>query len=376
MSEHDLLGDAIERLEWDERGSSTSPSKRAQITRRTALTGAAAGLVATVLEACGSSAGSNTKTTGNESKSAAASVFGNSTAFKFVMVSHATADQFFIPTQNGAADACQLLGCSYQWTGSAANHVGQMLGAIQTATDARADGIATTIVDPTAFDAPVENALAAGIPVITYNSDAPSSHRLAYIGQDLYRSGKEMGVRIRQLVDAGVEVALFIATPGSSNLQPRVDGVEDALQGSGIALNVVGSAATLADAVTTIEAFVQAHPDYRGFFAVDAGSTAAVAAALQKYGLTQKGVVGGGFDVLPSTAQLLASGDLDFTIDQQPYLQGFLSILELYLHKVSQGLTGTATVDTGIKFLDKQTDQTYEDTKSRFEGTGTAPGVS
>ncbi|MGA9858778.1 MAG: sugar ABC transporter substrate-binding protein, partial [Solirubrobacteraceae bacterium] len=100
-----------------------------------------------------------------------------------------------------------------------------------------------------------------------------------------------------------------------------------------------------------------------------------IAQTIQKQGLKTKGWVGGGYDLTPITQQLLHAGYIEFTIDQQPYLQGFLPILELYLYKASQGLTGIAEVDTGLKFLDKNTVQPYNSTKSRYEGTSSSPGV-
>ena len=96
---------------------------------------------------------------------------------------------------------------------------------------------------------------------------------------------------------------------------------------------------------------------------------------IRKQGLASKGVKGGGYDLTPVTEQLLAAGDIQFTIDQQPYLQGFLPILELYLYQVSSKLSGIADVDTGLKFLDKTTVVPYSSTKSKFEGTGTSAGV-
>ncbi|MGA2926239.1 MAG: sugar ABC transporter substrate-binding protein, partial [Solirubrobacteraceae bacterium] len=69
------------------------------------------------------------------------------------------------------------------------------------------------------------------------------------------------------------------------------------------------------------------------------------------------------------------AGDIEFTIDQQPYLQGFLPIVELYMYNASQGLSGIADVDTGLKFLDKTTVLPYSSTKSRYEGTGNSAGV-
>jgi len=110
-------------------------------------------------------------------------------------------------------------------------------------------------------------------------------------------------------------------------------------------------------------------------FAVDGGSTQSVGQVMQKYGLHAKGIKAGGFDLPPITEQRLASGDLDFTIDQQPYLQGFLPVLELYLYKASGTLSGIADVDTGLKFLSQDTIKPYVSTKTRYEGTSTAAGV-
>ena len=79
---------------------------------------------------------------------------------------------------------------------------------------------------------------------------------------------------------------------------------------------------------------------------------------------------------MPPTQKLLADDQIDFTIDQQPYLQGFFPIMELYLAKASATLSGVADVNTGLKFLDKTTVVPYNSTKSRYEGTSSAPGVA
>src|SRR3979411_671020 len=127
MSEHDVVDDAIERLEWDERKEDATPSKRwRQLTRRTALTGGAAGIAAMVLEACGSSSSSSSSKAAGGGR-AAWGFFGSSQSYKFTFVNHVTTNPFFTPTQNGAADACKLLGCSYQWTGSSTSNVGEMV---------------------------------------------------------------------------------------------------------------------------------------------------------------------------------------------------------------------------------------------------------
>jgi simple sugar transport system substrate-binding protein len=389
--EEDVVHDALERLEWDERKEEDTPFKKMrQITRRTALTGSAAGIGALILQACGG--GSSSSSSGGASSSnsatstgtasaatgggAAGGIFGASKAYKFTLVNHVTTNPFFTPTQNGAADACKLFGCSYQWTGSQNANVGEMVNAFNSAVSAGVDGIGIALVDLHAFNGPTTKALGAKIPVVSYNADAAGNARLAYIGQDLFVSGQEMGQHIASLVPSG-DVALFIATPGALNIQPRIDGAQATLKShSGIKIHVVATGAALPQELSTIDSYVTAHPNTKGLFAVDGGSTQSIAQVIKKHNLRGQGAKGGGYDLTPITQQLLAADQIDFTIDQQPYLQGFLPILQLYMYQVSQTLTGPADVNTGLKFLDKTTVAPYNSTKSRYEGTSSSAGVA
>ena len=340
MSQEDILGGRhrAPRVEVTRSlGPRSQRSPRSRAARRSPV--APRGLAAVLLEACGSSGDSGTTNASAATGSSGASIFGVKGGYRFSMVNHVTTNDFFTPTQSGAADACKLLNCSYQWGGSETSSVSQMVNVINTAISGGVDGIATSLIDPTAFNKPVANALKAGIPVVAYNADAPTNTRLAYIGQDLFASGEQVGQHMKTLIPGGGDVAVFIATPGSSNLQPRLDGIQAELKGSNITVHTSASGAAESQELSTIQAFVSSHTTYKGFFAVDAGSTEAVAQAIKKNGLKGK-VAGGGYDLTPTTEALLAAGYIDFTIDQQPYLQGFLPILELFFYKASQGLTG------------------------------------
>jgi simple sugar transport system substrate-binding protein len=374
VSEQDVMGDAIERLEWAERDEEPSPQKRwHQVTRRTALSGGAAGLAAYVMAACdlGGDDDSSAQGGGNSSD-----VFGDQKKMRFAFINHVTTNPFFVPTRYGADDACALLNCSYQWTGSESANVNEMVNAFNSAISSKVDGIAVALVDLKAFNDPVQRALDAGIPVVGYNADAPNA-RLSYIGQDLFLSGQEMGKRIVDLVGDG-DVALFIATPGSLNIQPRIDGAIDSIKkaGGSITHDVIATGAALPKELSTVDAYWIGHKDTKGMFAVDAGSTQAVAQVIKKYNLRDQDVKGGGYDLLEPTMNFLADGQIDFTIDQQPYLQGFLPVLELFMYKASETLTGISDVNTGLKFLDKETVVPYVTTKSRYEGNSKTAGVT
>src|SRR5437764_1179008 len=137
------------------------------------------------------------------------------------------------------------------------------------------------------------------------------------------------------------------------------------------ATNSVASGAAMSQENTTINSYVLAHKStLKGIFAVDAGSTQTVGQIIKKYSLQSK-VASGGFDLTPQTLSAIQGGSLQFTIDQQPYLQGFLPVLALYLFNLSGGLVAPPETNTGLTFVTKQNVGPYLNTTSRYEGSST-----
>jgi len=326
--------------------------------------GAALSLPA-LLAACGGG--------GDKSSGSGAGDYPETPKWKWVFVNHVTTNPFFVPTQYGIDDMGAIFNTEHQWTGSETSDVGQMVSSMNTAISAGADGICVCLIDAKAFNSPTKKALDAGIPVIAYNADVPpgsGNERLAYIGQDLFVSGQKMGERIVELIPSG-DVAGFIATPGSLNIQPRIDGAKQAIKDSGKPINFtqIATGADTAGELSKIDAYYQGHKDLKGMFAVDAGSTQGVAQVMQKYNLPSKGIHGGGYDLLPTTLNLIDKGFLDFTIDQQPYLQGFYPAVQLFLYKISGGLMAPSDTNTGLLFVTKDNVKPYLTTKTRYEGS-------
>jgi simple sugar transport system substrate-binding protein len=173
-----------------------------------------------------------------------------------------------------------------------------------------------------------------------------------------------------ELVGEG-EVAGFIATPGQLNIQPRMDGAREAIKESGknIQLDEIATGPTVGEELSRIQAYFSGHPNIKGMFAVDGGSTEGLAKTMAANKLREKGIHAGGFDLLPTTLEAISKGDLDFTIDQQPYLQGFYTIMVLFVYKLSGGLSGPADINTGLKFVTKDNVEPYLTTQSRFQGS-------
>ena len=291
--------------------------------------------------------------------------------WRVVFVNHALTNPFFVPAKYGSRDAASLLGVQATWTGSVSSNVADMVKAMERAIEKQVAGIAVSLIDPVAFNELTARALRRGIPVVSYNADGGTANaRLAYIGQDNYQSGLELGARVVSLVPEG-DVFLFIATPGQANIQPRVDGALDAIRDSGKAINaeVVASGVDVTGERARVEQTYLAHPGLRGLFAVDAGSTAGVAGVMREHRLHARGVRAGGYDLLPETLQAISDGDLDFAIDQQPYLQGFLPVLQLFFDRYSDGLVAPADTNTGVNFVTRANVQPYVTTKTRYEGS-------
>lgn len=289
--------------------------------------------------------------------------------YKVTFVNHVTTNPFFTPTIYGIEDACAFLGCTSQWTGSATSDVAEMVSAMQTAIADKVDGIAVALVDAEAFNKPTEDALSIGIPVIGYNADTPNA-RLAYVGQSLYQSGYNIAQKWLPMVKPGGKVMLSIATPGSLNLQPRLDGYIQAIKDAGdpVTYETLDSGVDQATEESRIESYYLANPDVVGMFGTGATDSLAVGKISQKYGLAAQGVITAGYDLLPETLALIQSGDMTFTTDQQPYLQGFLPTLQIYLYKLSGGAVAPANTDTSLAYVTQDNVETYLN-PSRFEGS-------
>jgi simple sugar transport system substrate-binding protein len=374
MADEEIVHDAIERLEWDERKAEDTPYKRLkQITRRTALTGGAAAIAATVLEACGSSSSTTSKAA--TSGSGAAGVYGSSKSNHFVMVNHVTTNSFFTATIYGCQDACALTGSSFQWTGSNNSIVGQMVSAFNSAIAAKANGIGCCLIDNTAFNSPVDTALGQGIPVIAYNADVSpgtKNNRMAYVGQNNLTAGAAVGEAILKAgVKSGDLVAGIIATPGTGNIQPRIDGAKPVLKAAGVNFVEVGTSATEGSPeYNKISSWYAGNKSVRWMMAVDSGDSNAVAQFIKNQGLSGK-VGASVWDVGLPVVQAINAGYVTATIDQQAYLQGFDTIMQLFLWNVSGGLMKPTNTDTGLGIVTKANVAPYL-TPNRFEGTSSA----
>ena len=261
--------------------------------------------------------------------------------YKFAVITHSAAVRFFVPVRKGAEDAGQVLGAEVTYTGPPDFNIQKQIDFIKSAIAQNVDGIATTMPDPTAFNDVVKEAMDHGIPVIAVNADAPASGRLAYIGQDSFEAGVSMGEEIVKVLRGG-HVLLCARAAGMANMEARIKGVKETLYRRGkYSYRVVVTGTDMVQAVSLITSALHEDPSIKGMFGVEDVAGSAIAQIIDRDHLKGK-VAGGSFDLVPDVLDAIEKGELQFTMDQKPYLQGFLSVVNLYLLK-RYNLTPTDT---------------------------------
>ncbi|HUZ20331.1 MAG TPA: substrate-binding domain-containing protein [Acidimicrobiales bacterium] len=297
-------------------------------------------------------------------------LFARHPAYQFTFVNHVTTNTFFTATIYGLQDAARILGIpTPQWTGSANSIVGEMVTAMNQAVAANRKGIAVALIDPIAFNSPTDRALAKGIPVLAYNADEPGNNRMCYVGQNNLTAGAAAAERIVKVVPKGGLVGMVIATPGSGNIQPRINGALPILKKAGLQTTIVAGGAAQTAELAAVDAWYLGHKNVKFMYSVDSGDSIAVATTIKKHNLQGK-VGGSGWDVGIPVLQQVASGGLSFSIDQQAYLQGFIPTVQMFLYQISAGLMKPANTDTGLGFVTKSNVSPYLAHPTRWEGSG------
>jgi simple sugar transport system substrate-binding protein len=297
-------------------------------------------------------------------------VFGDHPQWRFVFVSQSTLDPLFVPTQFGAQDAAALVGCSVRWTGSPHGRADETMKALRSAVAAKADGIVVSGVGGGAFAAQIAAAHRERIPLVAFNVDLPAGGlRLPYVGENPYVSGARVGAEITRL-SPRTEIALLAPVGARRSSERRLEGIMAALDRAPGAprATVVRTRGGLRDQQAKIEGTLARSSRLRGLYAVDGTGTAAAGAVIAQRGLRKRGFRGGGYDLLPDDLELVANGSLDFVVDQQPYVQGFVPVLQLFLARISQGTVAPWDAETSV-LLRRPDVQTFLATKSRFEGS-------
>ncbi len=253
--------------------------------------------------------------------------------------------------------------------------------ALEQAVQKKPTGILLGVTDPALLKQGIDKAVAAGIPVITIDSDAPSSKRLFFIGTNNYQAGFTGGLRLAQELKGKGDVVVF-TMPDQPNLQDRLRGYRDALARTPEikitrVVDIQGDPRIAFDTTTQIVGKERDKVD--GFVCLEAQSGKEVASILNSYHVTGKTIMA--MDTDQETLDWIQKGVIAATIAQKPYTMAFVGMQmldNLYHHKPSS-LTADwsrnsyapipSFVDTGSDLIDKSNVQSFIDAGKNLAAT-------
>ncbi|QES46341.1 sugar ABC transporter substrate-binding protein [Streptomyces venezuelae] len=259
----------------------------------------------------------------------------NTPRLKIAMVTHSgEGDTFWDIVRSGAKQAARKDNVQFLYAND--KEAKGQAELVQSFVDKKVDGIIVTLAKPEAMRSVLGKAKAAGIPVVTINSGGEFSEEfgaLSHIGQDESVAGEAVG---DELDKRGKKKALcVIHEQGNVSLEQRCAGVKKSFGGSVENLNVEGTNAPASQ--SSISAKLQATKD------IDAVVT--LGAPIAAYSVKAKEDTGSKaeidtFDLNAEVVKRLKAKEVGFAVDQQPYLQGYLSVDELWLYKTNANVLG------------------------------------
>jgi len=275
---------------------------------------------------------------------------------KFFLIAHGgPGNVFWVTVIKGMTDAGAFLDVDATWLGADTASNEAMVGFWEDALAADPDGIGTTEPVPALIEDAVKRAVAAGIPVIAFNTQdtRPEGERLPhmfYVGTSEFIGGQAVANRL--LADRTITGVLCpIQEVGHVGLEARCNGVESVMAEQGIPVerftidyNVSGSAGLIADAFA-------AHPDFNAIVTLGPGPAESYYQYAKENGVTPDKVIHATFDTSPAIFAAIKDGTSLLCVDQQPYIQGFETVIWLFLN--SQYLLRPANdIFTGPNIVD------------------------
>ena len=223
------------------------------------------------------------------------------------------------------------------------------------------DGIAISAYHDTGLVTVIDEAIKAGIKVITFDAPAPSTKAMSYVGTDNYKAGYAAGRKIALLIKKGRgEVAILQGGIDTPNLKLRTKGFKQALLDIAPDIKVVAVEDTQGEfalSVNKTEELIQKHPRLNAIFGVSALETPAAALVIKD--MKRKDIIVGGFDDLKDTLKGIKEGYIQFCVVQSTYKMGWISV-ELLLNLVN-GKPVPSVIDTDIVIVDKRNVDTYSE---------------
>ncbi len=273
---------------------------------------------------------------------------GGNSGYTFAMITHETpGDTFWDRIRSGAEQAAKDTGSTLKYSNDP--DATKQATLIQGAVDAKVDGIATTLVTPDALIPTIKKATEAGIPVDTFNSGLDyykQAGSINHFASDEKLAGQQAGDKAKAA--GATKILCTIQQTGSVALEDRCAGVKQSFSNTE---NIQVNGADDSAVTSAIQAKLSQDKDID--WVITLGAPQALDTIKAKDAAGRDDVKVGTFDLNQDAAKAVQDGKLQFCIDQQPYLQGYLAVTQLYLYKKNGNVIGggKATL-TGPSFVD------------------------
>jgi simple sugar transport system substrate-binding protein len=308
-------------------------------------------LGALVLAGCGGGNNNNSSGSGGQGSSGGSPVnLTQGSNLTFAMVTHSDESSFWTVVKKGAQAAAQAEGVKLIWS-PANNDPQKEAQLIDAAVSQKVDGLAVSVPNADAIKGSLAKAKSAGIPIVTLNSgqnDSKALGAITHVGQDEEIAGRAAGERFKS--EGAKKVLCVIHEQNNIGLQQRCNGVKQGFGGTVDTMQVKGTA-DLATTGTEIRSKLQADKSYDRLITLNPDIAGAAKTAIKGASSDAKLAT---FDVNPSVIKDIQAGNVEFAVDQQQYLQGYLPIVFLKLYKENLNTVGGGQpVLTGPGFVDK-----------------------
>jgi ribose transport system substrate-binding protein len=284
----------------------------------------------------------------------------------FVMVPKAV-HPYYEPCYEGFEAAAEKYGVDVEFVAPQEQQLGMQVKVIEDLIARGVDGIALSALDDAGLVTVVDEAMEAGVKVLTFDAEAPSTSALSYIGTDNGAAGYEGGKKMAELMGGTGQIALLQATLGAVNLNVRAKEFQRAMTELAPDIEVVAVEefeGDYAKAVNKVEALLETYPDIKAFFGVSAYGAPAAATVIKEQERAGDIIIGG-FDDLQDTLEGIRDGSVAFCLVQKTFNMGWLSVEKLLDAIADKEIP--ENIDTGILVVDKDNVDTYmEDMKKEF----------
>ncbi|WP_422448767.1 substrate-binding domain-containing protein [Thermoanaerobacterium sp. DL9XJH110] len=320
------------------------------------------------------SSGQQASATGQQNTSAqtSSSPLMGSKDEKYVMVTFISGIEYWKGAFKGMEAAAKNLGVSAQYTGANEYDINQEVTVLEQVIAQKPDGILLTCINPNALVAPINKAIEQGIPLVTFDADAPTSERYSFLATSNYQAGVTAARYLAKLVGEKGEVAL-ITIPGQLNHEERAAGFKETLAKEFPNMKLVSVQDGKSDQVATAQAMsaiMQTFPNLVGVFCTEASTGVGAATAVKEANkVGQVHIVS--FDTDKGTLDNVKAGVIDATLAQGTWHMGYWGMMFLYhlkhdLLKPIEGDWKTANVlplppsiDTGVTVVTKENADFY-----------------